>query len=132
MGLVARLVPLAMMAALASHAAAEPTFEREAICRTAIAAIADRDPKAVQVTEMVGEVLLLAYLRPIDNFIWNYRCRIEDNRVIWATDPGRWRDDIQDDKIFFEIVGAGSQLRIILRHADGSTTNRLFDRNGIL
>jgi hypothetical protein len=132
MDLVARLVLLAMMAALASRAAAGTTFEREAICRTAIASIADRDPKAVQVTETVGEVLFLAYLRPIDNFIWNYRCRIEDNRVIWATDPGRWRDDIQDDKIFFEIVGAGSQLRIIVRHADGSTTNQLFDRNGIL
>jgi hypothetical protein len=132
MDLVARLVLLAMMAALASRAAAGTTFEREAICRTAIASIADRDPKAVQVTETVGEVLFLAYLRPIDNFIWNYRCRIENNRVIWATDPGRWRDDIQDDKIFFEIVGAGSQLRIIVRHADGSTTNQLFDRNGIL
>jgi hypothetical protein len=132
MGLVARLLSLAMMAALASGAAAGSTFEHEAICRTAIASITDRDPKAVQVTETVGEVLLLAYLRPIDNFIWNYRCRIEDNRVIWATDPGRWRDDIQDDKVFFEIVGAGSQLRIIVRHADGSATDQLFDRNAIL
>ena len=27
--------------------------------------------------------------------------------------PGRWRDSAKDDKIFFEIVGAGAQLRII-------------------
>jgi hemerythrin-like domain-containing protein len=24
-------------------------------------------------------------VRPIGNFVWNYRCRIEGNRVLWAS-----------------------------------------------
>ncbi len=131
MAFVSRLMSAAMMAGLLSPALAEPSFEREAICRTAIASLNDRDPKLIQVTRTVGDVLFLTYLRPIDNFVWTYRCRVEDNRVIWANEPGRWRDGIKDDKIFFEIAGAGSQLRIVERHADGSTTSQLFDRSKI-
>jgi hypothetical protein len=112
-------------------ASAAPTFEAETICRTAIASIADRDPKAMQVTRTADDVLFLTYVRPIDNFVWTYRCRIEGNRVIWASEPGRWRQDPKDDKIFFEIVDSGNQLRIIESHGDGSTTKRLFDRDAI-
>lgn len=91
----------------------------------------DRDPKAIQTTRTTDGVLLLIYVRPIDNFIWTYRCRIEGNRIVWANEPGRWRDDPKDDKVFFEVVGAGAQLRIIENHADGSTANQLFDRDMI-
>jgi hypothetical protein len=129
---VARLMSVAVMTALMSPASAEPSFEPEAICRTAIASLTGRDPKVVQVSQTVGDVLYLTYLRPIDNFVWTYRCRIDDgNRVVWAIEPGRWREETKDDKVFFEIVGAGKQLRIIERHGDGSTTDQLFDRNVI-
>jgi hypothetical protein len=66
--------------------------------------------------------VVLTYVRPIDNFVWTYRCRLEGDRVVWADEPARWRDGTRDDKVSFEIVGAGKQLRIIARHADGSTT----------
>jgi hypothetical protein len=114
-----------------SVAAAEPSFEPEAICRTAIASIMGRDPKTVQVTKVAGDILFLSYVRPIDNFVWDYRCKIEGNRVIWASEPGRWREDPKDDKVFFEIVGGGKQLRIIENHRDGSATKELFERDQI-
>jgi hypothetical protein len=115
-----------------SLADAAPSFEPEAICRTAIASIMDRDPKLVRVTRNAGDILFLSYVRPIDNFVWDYRCKIEGNRVVWASEPGRWREDPKDDKVFFEIVGGGKQLRIIIEdHGDGSATKELFEHDQI-
>jgi hypothetical protein len=127
---------IAVLAALSgcpafSAADAASSFEPEAICRTAIASIMGRDPKLVQVTRVAGDILFLSYVRPIDNFVWDYRCRIQDNRVIWASEPGRLREDSKDDKVFFEIVGDGKQLRIIENHGDGPATKELFERDQI-
>ena len=111
---------------------AAPAFEPEAICRTALASVMGRDPKLVRVTRDAGNILFLSYVRPIDNFVWDYRCRIEGNRVIWASEPGRWREDPKDDKVFFEIVEGGKQLRIIVEDQDdGSATKELFERDQI-
>jgi hypothetical protein len=125
------LLAVIMLLAVASPASAEPSFNPPAICRTAIAAIMDRDPKLMQTTTAADGVVMLTYARPIDNFVWAYRCRLDGNRVIWANDPGRWRDKAKDDKILFEVVGAGSQLRIIDNHPNGTSTRQLFDRDKI-
>ncbi len=122
------LLAVTMLLAGASPASAESSFDPPAICRTAMAAITDRDPKLMQTRTAPDGVVMLTYARPIDNFVWAYRCRLEGNRVIWASEPGRWRDKAKDDKILFEVVGAGTQLRIIDNHANGTTTRQLFDR----
>jgi hypothetical protein len=126
-----RLIALPVVLACMSLASAAPAFEAEAICRTAIASIMDRDPKLMQVTRTAGDVLFLTYLRPLDNFIWTYRCRIEGDRVVWASEPGRWREDPKDDKIFFEVVDAGKQLRLVVIYGDGSRAQQLFGRDTI-
>jgi hypothetical protein len=129
---VLRLIATTILFANVSLASAAPAFEAEAICRTAIASIMDRDPKMMQIARIAGGVVFLTYDRPIDNFVWTYRCRIEGNRVVWADEPGRWRDNPKDDKIFFEVVEGGKQLRIVKAHRDGSITKQLFDRDAIL
>jgi hypothetical protein len=131
MHLAFRMIAIPMLLAGLSPATAAPAFEVEAICRTAIAAIMDRDPKTMKVTKSADGVLILTYDRPIDNFIWTYRCRIDGNRVVWASEPGRWRDGPKDDQILFEVVDAGSKLRIIAVHRDGSRAQQLFDRDAI-
>ena len=125
------LLAVTMSLAVASPASAELSFDPPAICRTAIAAIMDRDPKLMQTRTVADGIVMLTYARPIDNFVWAYRCRLEGNRVIWANEPGRWRDKAKDDKILFEVVGAGSQLRIIDNHPNGTSTRQLFDRDKI-
>jgi hypothetical protein len=132
MSFFSRLIVFTILSTSISPASAAPAFEVEAICRTAIASIMGRDPKIMQVTQTVGNILFLTYVRAMDNFVWTYRCRVEGNRIVWASEPGRWRDDPKDDKVFFEVVGSGTQLRIIENHADGSSTKQLFDRNTIL
>jgi hypothetical protein len=109
MPFVFRLIASAMLFAGLSEASAAPAFEIEAICRTAVASIMGRDPKMMQVTLTAGNVVSLTYVRPIDNFVWTYRCRIEGNRVVWAAESGRWRDDPTDEKVFFEVVEGGKQ-----------------------
>jgi hypothetical protein len=128
---ILRLIAITMLFACMSRSSAAPAFEAEAICRTAIASMTDRDPKMMQVTLTAGDVLFLTYVRPIDNFVWSYRCRIEGNRVLWASEPGRWRDNPKDEKVFFEVIDGGKQLRIIEDHGDGSSTKQVFDRDTI-
>jgi hypothetical protein len=112
-------------------AAAAPPLEPEVICRAAIGSLMDRDPRLFRVTRTGGDILFLSYVRPIDNFDWTYRCKIQGNRVIWASEPGRWREDPNDDKVSFEIVAGGKQLRIINDRGDGSPTKELFDLDKI-
>jgi hypothetical protein len=132
MPFVFRLILFTTLSASVSPASAASAFEVEAICRTAIASITGRDPKIMQVTRTAGDVLFLTYVRAMDNFVWTYRCRVEGNRVVWASEPGRWREDPGDDKVFFEVIGPGTQLRIIENHGDGSSTEQVFGRDTIL
>lgn len=128
---ILRVVTFSILLAGTAPASAEPAFKVEAICRTAIGAIMDRDPKMMEISLTAGDVLFLTYVRPIDNFVWTYRCRIEGNRVLWANEPGRWRDDPKDEKVFFEIVDGGKKLRIIKDNGGGSSIKLLFDREMI-
>ena len=123
---------LAALPTTGSLVAAAPLFEPEAICRAAIASIKDRDPKLIKVSLIRDGVFFLTYARPIDSFVWTYRCRIEGNRVVWADEPGRWRNEPKDDKISFEAIDAGAHLQIIATHRNGLTKKQLFDREKVL
>jgi len=124
-----RLLALLFVLAVASSAAAGPAFETKAICRMAIAVVMERDPKLVQARDLADGVVALNYTRPFDNFIFSYRCRIEGERIVWADDPGRWRDDAGDARVSFEVDGGGDRLRIIVSRANGPTRQQLFDRD---
>jgi hypothetical protein len=121
------LLALAFLLAWLSAASAEPAFEIHTICRTAIAAMMDRDPKLVQATDASDGTVVLTYARPFDNFVYTYRCRIDGDRVIWADEPGRWRDGPKDAKVSFEVVSSGERIRIVITRANGITGQQLFD-----
>jgi hypothetical protein len=123
------LLAFPILLAFTPAAFASPTFETKAICRMAIAVIMNRDPKLVQATDRPGGVVVLTYARPFDNFIFTYRCRVEGDRVVWADDPGRWRDDAKDAKVSYEVAGTGDRLRITVSRANGPTVQQLFDRD---
>src|SRR5438105_4416059 len=99
---VARLLALPLLLVPASAASASAAFETKAICRSAIAVVMDRDPKLLQATDAPDGVVVLTYARPFDNFVFTYRCRLEGDRVVWADEPGRWRNDTRDAKVSFE------------------------------
>jgi len=125
---IVRSFAFPVLLVLAPAAFASPAFETKAICRTAIAVVMDRDPKVMQATDAADGVVVLTYARPFDNFVFTYRCKLEGDRVVWADEPGRWRDDIKDAQVSFEVTGPGDRIRIIVSRAKGPTLQQLFDR----
>ena len=129
---VVRPIAFAILLASLSAVSAEPAYEAKAICRAALAMITARDLKLFQAADAPDGTIALTYARPFDNFVWAYHCRLEGDRVIWADEPGRWRQDAKDDKISFEVVGNGAQLRITKTPVKGPATQELFDRDKFL
>src|ERR1700760_1344685 len=115
-----------------SLVAAEPMFEPEAICRATIASIKGRDPKLIKVARTGDDVFFLRYTRPVDKFDFVYRCRVEGDRVTWADEPGRWRNEPKDDKISFEAIDGGARLQIAVTNRNGQSEKQLFDRATIV
>jgi hypothetical protein len=126
-----RSITFAILLAALAPASAEPAFEAKAICRAALASITGRDLKLFQAADAPDGTIALTYARAFDNFVWAYHCRLEGNRVIWADEPGRWRQDAKDDNISFEIVGS-ALLRITKSPVNGAATQEVFDRDKFL
>jgi hypothetical protein len=125
---LAQLIAVSVWLASLSAASAEQALETKAICRAAMAVITGRDLKLFQAADAPDGTIALTYARPFDNFVWAYHCRLEGDRVIWADEPGRWRQDAKDDKIAFEVISGGEQLRITKTPVNGPATQELFDR----
>ena len=83
------------------------------VCKAAIAEIMGRDPRIVQIVRSDADVHYLSYVRQSDQSKWTYRCRVDGNRVIWASDPGRWRTDPRDGTVKFDIINSGRSIKII-------------------
>jgi hypothetical protein len=126
---VIRLLAFPILLASGPVASASPVFETTAICRTAIAVVMDRDPKTLQTSDAPDGVVVLTYARPFDNFVFTYRCKLEGDRVVWADEPGRWRDEAKDAKVSFEVAASGDRIRITVSRANGPTLQQLFDRD---
>lgn len=99
--------------------------QRGRVCRAAIAAIMGRDVATIRVDRSTSEETQVSYVRPSDGTRWRNRCRIDGDRVAWASaDPGssgRWRDE---ETIRFAITG--DAVTIQQRFGDGSgSTDRL-------
>jgi hypothetical protein len=94
------------------------------ICKAAIAALMGRTPDIVSVTQETGGVLYLAYIRPSDRSTWRNRCKVNGTTVMWATEPGRWRDHPLDEKVTFRT--AGSNIVIKQLFSDGSASEKTF------
>ncbi len=130
MGRFAQIVAVPLLLASLPMAVAEQAFEPRAICRAAMAVITGRDLKLFQAVDAPDGTIALTYARAFDNFVWAYHCRLEGERVIWADEPGRWREDVKDDRISFEVLG--TQLRITRTPVNGAATHEEFGRDKLL
>ena len=102
------------------------------VCRATIAATMGRDPQIVRLVRIEDGIAYTLYSRPSDGTVWQNRCRVEDDRVIWSTvdlggpgsGPGRWRNHRLDDIVYFSLDGA----RVIIKtvHSDGSGSEKSY------
>lgn len=94
------------------------------VCRATIAALMGHPLEIVHVTNEAAGIVFLTYLRPTDQTTWRNRCRVFGTAVVWASEPGRWRDHPADERVSFRV--AGKTIAIRQQFADGSSTEKTF------
>ncbi|MCK0768099.1 hypothetical protein [Chromohalobacter canadensis] len=108
-------------------------FRKAEICRAGVAAAMGRSYSITQIDGTQGSVYYVSYTRPQDGKQWRYRCKIDDNTIIWASIDGRWRTHPLDGVIRFAVDE--NVLKIIEAYKDrqgefGSGTTTLFEKQG--
>lgn len=109
-----------------SKATQAASFDQKQICRATIGAVMGRDPQIIKVSGVDSGIIYVSYSRPDDGTLWEQRCRIDGQKVIWATKAGRWRELPVDEVITYSVAGAS--LTINRKFADGSTSTKSYTR----
>lgn len=110
-----------------SNTAGSP-FGYAQICRAAISTVMGR-PSASIGAEARGDTIFLSYVRADDGSVWEYRCRVEGSRILWASEPGgRWRDHPMDEKVTYRVTQESgvSILRISETYPGGTSSEKSF------
>ncbi len=99
---------LALVACAVQAQAAE--YSTVDLCKAAIAVEMGRDAKSMK-TETAGETPEIFYNRKDDGKKFSYRCKVQDNRIVWRTyfpeerEWGRWRDGEYDATVTYTVKG---------------------------
>lgn len=109
---------------LPEKAAAQNSNEMDFICRATISSIFNRDISIIKSVGMKEGIVNTQYVRPDDGSVWSNRCKIEGNRVIWASETGRWRTHAMDELITYS--RSGNSLTIKQKFTDGSSVEKSF------
>ncbi len=104
--------------------ASEVKFSKEQISKAGIATVMSKDPGIIKIDKVSKDIVYLSYLRPSDGKHWAYRCKVEGNRIIWASDTGRWRDHKEDSVLTYTIDG--DKITIVDRFSDGSASTEIY------
>lgn len=124
------LIGVSILLATAASAAGVKPVEQGEVCRAAIAVVMGRDPKIMKVRPD-NDVTVVSYCRPSDGSFSIYRCRLEGNRVVWASSEGRWRTHPDDEVLTFEVTDSGTKVKINETFSDGSKTQKIFRRGDL-
>lgn len=95
-----------------------------AVCRAGISVIMNQPYNIVKLDHVSSGVHFIYYIRPIDLSTWKYRCKIEEDKIIWASnwegtpDSGRWRTSQYDEIVKFNVQE--NKLTITEIYTDGS------------
>lgn len=100
-------------------------------------------PREISIDKIGIDTVYLSYIRASDKTKWSMMCKLENNRVIWAsifnsnsdydklyrktnnTSAGRWRNDKEDPEITFTVIN--DLVDIKETYGDGSSTTKSFD-----
>lgn len=103
------------------------------VCKAAVASVFGRDHKTMKLDKIVGDVAFIHYVRPGDHSHWSVKCKLDGDRVIWASnntdDSKRWRTDPLDDVIKYSIED--TMLTITQEYTDGSSSNDEYKLSGL-
>lgn len=106
---------------------ANAEVDHSQICKAAIAAIFSQPIGNLSVQSQGKEITHVSYTRQSDGSVWKNKCKVTDDRVIWGSQDGRWRDSALDEIITFK--AANSKITILQTFRDGSSISNSYDLN---
>ncbi|CAH9061992.1 hypothetical protein PSECIP111951_02602 [Pseudoalteromonas holothuriae] len=112
-----------LIVGIEAQANSQPVTDTQ-VCKATIATVMGRDPSIIKLQKQQNSVIYVSYIRKSDSSKWTYRCKLKGNKVIWASEKGRWREHSLDSKIVYSIHD--NTLKISEQHTDGSTTKKSF------
>nr|WP_235845361.1 hypothetical protein [Morganella psychrotolerans] len=100
------------------------------ICKATTAMVFGRDYKLIMLDSIDTDgIAYVHYNRPSDNSNWAIKCKLEGNRVLWASNnpdnTGRWRNHPADEVITYNI--SGTKLKLKQVYTDGSNEDAIYD-----
>lgn len=124
---VVLLVGIGSFGSISNAAANEPLFSTSQICKAGISLVMGKSPTIMK-TDVVGGEVRVSYVRPDDGSTWKYKCKVEGSRVLWGSDPGRWRTDPADEPMSYFTTGKGESalLTVEEKYQDGSSNKKSF------
>lgn len=97
------------------------------LCRAAISIVMERPVGIIRLDSMNQSQATVSYHRPDDGMLWQQKCKVEGDHIVWAALDGRWRDDYRwDERLNFYHGNDGESLTIKQQYPDGSGTTRNF------
>lgn len=102
------IVVAAVFCIQAAHA--DESVSLGGLCKAAVGKVMGRDPLVMIEDASTGGVVFIHYFRAADNNRWDYKCRVEGPRIVWATKDGRWRNDSADEVITYRVVKDGVEI----------------------
>ncbi|WP_392385381.1 hypothetical protein [Marinomonas primoryensis] len=104
-------------------------FSTKDLCKATIATTMSRDPSIMKIDAEYEGIVYLSYLSDDLSKKWEFKCKIEGNKSIWASLKGRWRDDKLDSKITFK--GDDFHLTINEIYPDNSTVIKKYTKSDL-
>ncbi len=90
--------------------AADALFPNAKICKAGLSVAIGKNPDTIKINETRGDITILAFTHPNGGNKKIYRCKLSDDRVVWASGDGRWRNSQYDTQITYVIEGEMIQI----------------------
>lgn len=100
--------------------------DMENICTAAISTLFDQPTAMIRVDGVEKGLMHLSYSLPADSTLWQYKCRIEGKKIMWATRDGAWRTDTSDRQVTFQLTK--DEIVVNVEFPDGSEKQNRFPR----
>ncbi len=98
------------------------------VCKASAATMFGRDHKIMQLDTIENSIAYVHYIRSVDNSRWAIKCKLNGEKVIWASNNadslGRWRDDPLDSIVKYSVNNGDITISEI--YSDGSKTEKTY------
>jgi hypothetical protein len=93
------------------YGASGDAYTHVQLCKAALSSVMGVDLKAIQTEKEKDGIVSLHYRIEGESERYDYKCRVEGNRVVWGSEKGRWRTKKGDAVITFSVSNGNVTIR---------------------